>query len=143
MCEYFWYYMSFQFWHKMCSLYYVNTLHNSLEKQCHWKLHPTFAQWFMDSILLDYYFQFSMWLNSQSIKLLFHHVMCIAKFPVLELKYKHQWSTKFPCGYCVFCCRFVDGGVLMSATFKPKHTNKRYHGALNMLDFLGTKGFWN
>jgi hypothetical protein len=53
--------------------------------------------------------------------LLFHHVMHIQKYP--RIKVQTPMIQTIPCGYCVFCCRFVDGWALTSATFKLRHTS--------------------
>jgi hypothetical protein len=48
-----------------------------------------------------------------------------------------------PCGYCVFCCRFVDGGGSTSATCSNQDTQasiESYHGALKHWSSLETKG---
>jgi len=74
-----------------------------------------------------YYFQFGMWLSSPSIKLSFHRVVHIRKFPFIELRYKYQWSTRFPCGYYVICCRFVDGGV-----YQVPHSNQKTQTSITM-----------
>jgi hypothetical protein len=53
--------------------------------------------------------------------LLFHHIVHIPKYPLLEIKTLMIWAIS--CGYHVSCFRFVNGGVSMSTTFKLGNTN--------------------
>ncbi len=96
--------------------------HDSWEKQGHWKFHPTFAQWFMDSILLDLLFQLGTWINFQSI-IVVPPCYAYPKISTLWIKVKTPMIQSIPCGYCVFCCRSMDGGASTSATFNARHTN--------------------
>ncbi len=56
--------------------------------------------------------------------LFFHHVVHIPKYSLLDFKVEmSMMDLPIPCGYCVFCYRFVNGGALRNATFKPRYTN--------------------
>ncbi len=69
-----------------------------------------------------YYFQLNTLINSQSITVV-PPCYVYPKILILWIKVETPMIQTIPCGYCVFCCRFVDGGVLMSATFKLGHTS--------------------
>jgi hypothetical protein len=62
--------------------------------------------------------------------LLFHHVVCIPKYPFLKLRK----TPMIPCGYYVSCHRFVDGWVFNKCHIQTK-THKH---PLNL-----TLGHWN
>jgi hypothetical protein len=63
-----------------------------------------------------------MWIMSRSIIVV---PPCCAhpkiSTPWIKVETIMMWAI--PCEYYVFCCRFVGGGVLMNATFKPRHTS--------------------
>jgi hypothetical protein len=61
---------------------------------------------------------------------------------ILWIKVETPMIQTIPCGYCVFCCRFVNGGVLMSATFKLGHTSINWilpRGIENLVFFENKK----
>ncbi len=41
--------------------------------------------------------------------------------PWIKVETPMIWAI--PCEYYIYCCRFVDGGVSMNDTFKPRHTS--------------------
>ncbi len=86
-------------------------------------------------------FQVGTWINSQSIIVV---PPCCAYpkkiIPWIKVK-TPMMDLTIPCGYCVSYCRLVDGAALMSATFKPKHTNINWASTwgIEMLVFFGNK----
>jgi hypothetical protein len=63
-----------------------------------------------------------MWIMSRSIIVV---PQCCAypkiSTPWIKVETTMMWAIR--CEYYVFCCRFVGGGVSMSATFKPRHAS--------------------
>jgi len=89
-----------------------------------------------------YYFEVGTWINSQSIIVV---PPCCAYLKIWPPWIKVETSMMdlaIPCGYCVSCCRLVDGGALMSATFKLDHTSINWilPWGIEMLVFFGNKG---
>ncbi len=70
-----------------------------------------------------YYFQVGTWINSQYIIVV---PPCCAYpkifTPWINVK-TQMMDLTIPCGYCVSCYKFVNGGASTSATFKPGHTS--------------------
>jgi hypothetical protein len=70
-----------------------------------------------------YYFQVGTWINSQSIIVV---PPCYAYpkifTPCINVE-TPMMDLAIPCGYCVSCYKFVNGGASTSATFKPGHTS--------------------
>jgi hypothetical protein len=69
-----------------------------------------------------YYFQLGTWINFQSI-IVVPPCYAYPKISTLWIKVETPMIQTIPCGYFVFCCRFVDGGALTTATFKLGHTS--------------------
>ncbi len=91
-----------------------------------------------------FYFQLGMWINFQSFIVL---PPCCAypKISTFWIKIKTPMIQATLRGYCVSCCRFVDGGVLMNATFKPGHISINWvlPWGIEMLVFFGNKRVLN
>ncbi len=91
-----------------------------------------------------YYFQVVTWINFQSIIVV---APCYAYMKIFTLWIKVKspmMNLVIPCEYCVFCCRFMDGGASTSATFKPRHININWvlpWGIENIGSFWKPKGF--
>jgi len=64
----------------------------------------------------------------------------IPRYPFLEIETPMIWVI--PCGYCVFCFRFGNGGASTGTTFKLGDTN--IYGVLSWvietLVFFGNEG---
>ncbi len=87
-----------------------------------------------------YYFRIGTWINFQSIIVV---PPCCA-YPKIFTRINVEtpmMDLAIPCGYCVFCCKFVDGGVSMNATFKLKHTHINWvlPWGIELLVFFGNK----
>jgi hypothetical protein len=67
-----------------------------------------------------YYFQLGKWMNSQSI-IVVPPCCAYPKISIPWIKVETLMIQTISCGYYVSCCRFVDVGALISATFKPGH----------------------
>jgi len=69
-----------------------------------------------------YYFQLGTWINSESI-IVVPSCYAYPKISTFWIKIETPMIQTIPCGYCVFYCRFVNGGALTSAIFKLGHTS--------------------
>jgi hypothetical protein len=70
-----------------------------------------------------YYFQLGTWINFQS-NIVVPSCCAYLKIFILWITVKTpMMDLAIPCGYCLYCCRFVDGKVSTSATFKLRHTS--------------------
>ncbi len=91
-----------------------------------------------------YYFQVGTWINFQSIVIV---PPCCAYLEIFTPWIKVEtpmMDLVISCGYCVSCCRFVDGGASTSVTFKPGHININWvlpWGIENIGSFWKPKGF--
>ncbi len=82
----------------------------------------------------------NLWINFQSF-IVVPPCYAYPKISTLRIKVKTPMIQATPGGYCVSFCRFVDGGVLTSATFKPWHIsiNEVLPWGIEILVFFGNK----